>query len=102
MPPKRLCEAYRQTVGWQLHHQGRLPALIGQGHWKIEQGIRSSGLDWTFLRPGFFMQNFLNMAEMIKGMGKVMMPIPTDMGLGMIDVRDTADVSAGNPDHRRS
>ena len=71
------------------------PALIGQGHWQIEQGIRSSGLDWTFLRPGFFMQNFLNMAEMIKGMGKVMMPIPADMGLGMIDVRDTADVAAG-------
>ena len=36
------------------------PAMIGRGHWQIEQEIRKSGLDWTFLRPGFFMQNFLN------------------------------------------
>lgn len=70
------------------------PAMIGRGHWQIEQEIRKSGLDWTFLRPGFFMQNFLNMAEAIKGMGKVMMPVPADVGLGMIDVRDTADVAA--------
>ncbi len=71
------------------------PALIGRGHWQIEQEIRASGIDWTFLRPGFFMQNFLNMAEAIKGMGKVMMPVPADVGLGMIDVRDTADAAAG-------
>lgn len=71
------------------------PALIGRGHWQIEQEIRNSGLEWTFLRPGFFMQNFLNMAEAIKGMGKVMMPVPGDIGLGMIDVRDTADAAAG-------
>lgn len=70
------------------------PAMIGRGHWQIEQEIRGSGLDWTFLRPGFFMQNFLNMAEAIKGMGKVMMPVPGDVGLGMIDVRDTADAAA--------
>lgn len=70
------------------------PAMIGRGHWQIEQDIRKSGLDWTFLRPGFFMQNFLNMAEAIKGMGKVMMPVPADVGLGMIDVRDTADAAA--------
>ena len=70
------------------------PAVIGRGHWQIEQEIRASGLDWTFLRPGFFMQNFLNMADAIKGMGKVMMPVPADVGLGMIDVRDTADAAA--------
>ena len=71
------------------------PAKIGRGHWEIEEAIKASGLEWTFLRPGFFMQNFLNMAEMIKGMGKVMMPLPADVGLGMIDVRDTADAAAG-------
>ncbi|MEP4377693.1 MAG: SDR family oxidoreductase [Alphaproteobacteria bacterium] len=71
------------------------PAKIGRGHWEIEEAIKTSGLDWTFLRPGFFMQNFLNMAEAIKAMGKVMMPLPADVGLGMIDVRDTADAAAG-------
>ena len=71
------------------------PAKIGRGHWEIEEATETSGLEWTFLRPGFFMQNFLNMAEMIKGMGKVMMPLPGDVNLGMIDVRDTADAAAG-------
>ncbi|MBS28590.1 MAG: nucleoside-diphosphate sugar epimerase [Alphaproteobacteria bacterium] len=70
------------------------PAMIGRGHWELEEAIKASGLEWTMLRPGFFMQNFLNMAEMIKGMGKVMMPLPADVPLGMIDVRDTADVAA--------
>ncbi|HCP00550.1 MAG TPA: hypothetical protein DIT35_03575 [Rhodospirillaceae bacterium] len=70
------------------------PAKIGRGHWEIEEAIKASGLGWAFLRPGFFMQNFLNMAEMIKGTGKAMMPLPANVGLGMIDVRDTADVAA--------
>ena len=74
--------------------QQNSPAMIGRGHWEIEEAIKASGLGWTFLRPGFFMQNFLNMSEAIKGMDKVMMPLPADVGLGMIDVRDSADVAA--------
>ena len=69
-------------------------AKIGRAHWEIEQALKSSGLEWTILRPGFFMQNFLNMAGMVKGQGKVMMPVPADVEVGMIDVRDTGDVAA--------
>ena len=51
-------------------------AKIGRAHWEIEQALKASGLEWTVLQPGFFMQNFLNMAGMVKGQGKVMMPVP--------------------------
>lgn len=67
---------------------------IGHAHWQVEEALKASGMDWTILRPGFFMQNFLNMAGMVKGQGKVMMPVPTDVKIGMIDVRDTGDVAA--------
>src|SRR5262245_46463899 len=30
---------------------------VGKWHYKREELIRSSGLDWTFLRPGMFMSN---------------------------------------------
>ena len=70
------------------------PALVMRAHWEIEQALKASGLEWTILRPGFFMQNFLNMAGMVKGQGKVMMPVPADVPVGMIDVRDTGDVAA--------
>jgi len=70
------------------------PAKIGRAHWEIEQALKASGLEWTILRPGFFMQNFLNMADMVKGLGKLMMAVPADVAIGMIDVRDTGDVAA--------
>jgi uncharacterized protein YbjT (DUF2867 family) len=74
--------------------QENISAKIGRAHWEIEQAMKASGLEWTILRPGFFMQNFLNMAGMVKGQGKVMMPVPADVQIGMIDVRDTGDVAA--------
>ena len=70
------------------------PSKIGQAHYHIEEALKASGLEWTILRPGLFMQNFLNMAGMVKGQGKIMMPVPADVEAGMIDVRDTGDVAA--------
>ncbi len=69
-------------------------AKIGHAHWKVEEMLKTSGVEWTILRPAFFMQNFLNMADMVKGMGKVMMPMAADTPISMIDVRDTGDVAA--------
>ena len=70
------------------------PSKLGQAHYHIEEALKASGLEWTILRPGLFMQNFLNMAGMVKGQGKIMMPVPADVEAGMIDVRDTGDVAA--------
>ncbi len=70
------------------------PSKIGQAHWQVEEALKASGVDWTILRPGLFMQNFLNMAGMVKEQSKIMMPVPADVEAGMIDVRDTGDVAA--------
>ncbi len=70
------------------------PSKIGQAHYHIEEALKKSGLDWTILRPGLFMQNFLNMAPMVKEQSKIVMPVPADVEAGMIDVRDTGDVAA--------
>ncbi len=70
------------------------PSKIGQAHWQVEEALKASGVEWTILRPGLFMQNFLNMAGMVKEQSKIMMPVPADVEAGMIDVRDTADVAA--------
>jgi len=70
------------------------PSKIGQAHYHIEEALKASGVDWTILRPGLFMQNFLNMAGTVKEQGKVFMPVPADIDAGMIDVRDTGDVAA--------
>ncbi len=70
------------------------PSKIGQAHYHVEEALKASGVDWTILRPGLFMQNFLNMAGMVKEQSKIMMPVPVDVEAGMIDVRDTGDVAA--------
>ena len=69
-------------------------SFVGRAHWKVDESLKAEDVDWTILKPGFFMQNFLNMAPMVKGMGKIMMPIPADQAIGMIDVRDTGDAAA--------
>jgi uncharacterized protein YbjT (DUF2867 family) len=69
-------------------------SAVGRDHYEIEKTLKSSGLGWTILRPGFFMQNFLQMASMVKEQEAVMMPAPADVQVGMIDARDTAAVAA--------
>ena len=70
------------------------PSKIGAAHYHVEAALKASGVDWTILRPGLFMQNFLNMAGTVKEQSKMMMPVPADVEAGMIDVRDTGDVAA--------
>ena len=74
--------------------QENTPAMIGRAHWEIEQALKSSNVDWTILRPAFFMQNLLNTAPIVIGQAKIMMPIIADVKIAMIDVRDTGDVAA--------
>lgn len=62
-------------------------------HWQSEEYIRASGLNWTLLKPNFFMQNFLTSGGTIKEQKKFFMP----MGQGktvMIDCRDVGAVTA--------
>ena len=70
------------------------PAKIPAMHGVSDNYLRTSGVDWTLLHPGFFMSNLLNAAPMVKGMGKVVMPMSGEVPIAFVDPRDTADVAA--------
>lgn len=63
-------------------------------HYKIETVLRDLGIDWTFLRCGFFMQNLstTHRAE-IADRGEIDIPVGNAL-TAFIDVRDIAAVAA--------
>lgn len=63
--------------------------IIKQGY-AADEGIKSSGLSWTILRPTFFMQNTMMAAQTIASDGMIYMSMK-DGKLAMIDVRDIVD-----------
>jgi len=66
---------------------------IPRGHWAAEEYIRASGLDWTMVKPNFFMQNLLSSAGPIKAQRKFFLPMGNGT-TGMADVRDIGAVCA--------
>ncbi len=68
------------------------PAGYGIGHAMAEKALMASGLAWTILRPYMFMQNFLDLAELIKS--RHLVPLPMGKaGIALIDARDVALVA---------
>jgi len=63
------------------HYRVKLP---------IEDAIRNSGAEYTFLRPNFFMQTDLSIIPVIKEHGVYSMPIGS-IGSNRVDTRDIAD-----------
>ena len=77
-----------------------VPHQFGLWHGRTEELLQQSGLDFTVLRPNFFLQNLLGMAGMIKG-GTLYVPAG-DGKAPFVDVRDIAAVAAScltEPDH---
>jgi len=66
-------------------------ARFPRWHGQTEQQIRTSGLAWTFLRPTFFMQNMLGLADMVRG-GTIYQPAG-DSKASFVDIRDIAAVA---------
>jgi uncharacterized protein YbjT (DUF2867 family) len=64
---------------------------ITQMHVAVEQHIRQSGIDWTLIRPSFFMQIFLGSAPAIRERGELVMPTG-DGTVATTDLRDVAEV----------
>jgi uncharacterized protein YbjT (DUF2867 family) len=60
-------------------------------HRQVEEIIESSGIDYTFLRPTSFMQNYLGYADSIKSQGIFYAPL-ADSKSSFVDVRDIAAV----------
>ena len=65
---------------------------IGGQQVETEAELKASGLPYTILRPHFFMQNILMAAQTVASDGVVYMPFK-DGKVGMIDVRDIAEVA---------
>jgi uncharacterized protein YbjT (DUF2867 family) len=70
------------------------PSVVGRGHLAIEERLRSSGIGWTILKPGLFMQNIFGQAAGIKNDGKLVGTAAPDQGAAFTDVRDTGAVGA--------
>jgi uncharacterized protein YbjT (DUF2867 family) len=69
-------------------------SVVGRGHHAVEQAMQRSGLAWTILRPGLFMQNTLAQAPSIKAEGKMVLAFSADLPVALVDVRDTGAVGA--------
>jgi NAD(P)H dehydrogenase (quinone) len=67
-------------------------SFVGALHARTEQQIVDSGMAWTFLRPNYFMQNLLNLADPIRH-GKLPVPLP-DQRMAIVDARDVGAVAA--------
>ena len=63
---------------------------IPLAHIAAEDAIMASGMNWTFVRPSFFMQNFRSSPASAKATGKLSMP----MGNGTVALTDCTDAGA--------
>ncbi|MBY3563256.1 SDR family oxidoreductase [Rhizobium laguerreae] len=63
------------------------------GKFGVERMIEQMGFKATILRPAYFIQNDLMVKDVITGYGAYPMPVGAK-GLGMIDVRDIAEIAA--------
>ena len=70
------------------------PVGYGINHARIEQRLMNSQLQWVIQRPFVFMQNFLDVAELVNNKG--ILPLPFGKAqIALIDARDVA-LAAGN------
>ena len=66
---------------------------LGRWHRAAERVIEAAGLDWTFLRPNAFMQNFCANADSVKEQGIFYSPLGP-AAVSYIDARDIGEVAA--------
>ena len=68
-------------------------ATLPRQHYESEQFIASLPLDWTFLRPNFYLQNMLMFAASISKAGVFALPLGKAR-CAMVDTRDVGAVAA--------
>jgi len=64
---------------------------IGRWHGKNQEEVKATGISYTFLQPGFFMQNLLMFAESIREKGEFYLPLGVSK-VSWVDARDIAAV----------
>ena len=67
----------------------RSPVLLGKWHGESEAQLENSGMNWTQIRPAYFMQNTFSWAGEIKKMSTFPWPL-SDAKVSWIDARDIA------------
>jgi uncharacterized protein YbjT (DUF2867 family) len=65
-----------------------------RGHARIERLLEESGLEWTSLRPSFFMQNWIVYNAHVVKSGQPVYANTGEGRMGIIDTRDIAAVAA--------
>lgn len=66
------------------------PVSLSRWHAESEKQLIASGIPWTFLRPHYFMQNFLGSASAIRSQSALFLPLKG----GRIPLVDTRDIAA--------
>lgn len=56
----------------------------------IEDSIAASGVDCTFIRPAFFMENFYMQVPAIQQFNMISLPLPADLPVPMVATEDIA------------
>lgn len=69
------------------------PTLLGRMHRESEKHIEASGVPFTFLRPSYFMSNYLQFADSVQRQGILSAPAG-DGRHADVDVKDIAAVAA--------
>jgi uncharacterized protein YbjT (DUF2867 family) len=69
------------------------PVAFWDWHGQVEQHLRSSGADWTILRPTYYMSNLLAAAPQVAAEGRLYAPAGTAR-IAMIDPRDVGAFAA--------
>jgi len=64
---------------------------ITQIHVGVERHLQASGLDWTLIRPSFFMQIFSGMAARIRDHDEIVLPAGNGT-IATTDLRDVAEI----------
>ncbi|UES54057.1 SDR family oxidoreductase [Roseibium aggregatum] len=65
---------------------------IGRWHGESQEEVKATGIPYTFLQPGFFMQNFIMSAPTIIDHGAFYLPLGNGE-VSFVDARDIADVA---------
>jgi uncharacterized protein YbjT (DUF2867 family) len=92
---ENLVEQARKANVNHIVKQSAFGSNVGQGitmnrlHREVEEIIESSGINYTFLRPMSFMQNYLGLADSIRTQGTFSFPLG-DSKTSFVDTRDIA------------
>ncbi len=70
------------------------PVQFGRWHGESQERAKQSGMDWTFVQPTFFMQNFLMSAPTLVDHGAFYLPLGENSPVSWVDARDIAAVAA--------